>query len=618
MSFLAPGFLWLFALSGPIVLLYFFRQRQEERVVPTNFLWAQAIQDTRTAAVLRKFLKSLLLLLQLVFLALAVLALAGATATLGSHGSARLVVAVLDRSASMGIADGEGGKTRLAAAKEALANAVEGLREGDRMMLVAVDERPEVLVPFTGEKDRLHRAAAAVEPRDLGTDFRDAVVLLRSQATAAAGRTLEVLVLSDGAFEDPGALEGADVSFVPAGIATDNDGVTDLRIERGAGGGTRLFVSVEGFGERPLARTVSLRRAEGERLIDAREAAAPPGKQAVLYFPLDTVEPGPLEVRLEGSDAFPADDRAWCVLRPEAPRRAAVYGKGSRWLRDLSIFRAGIGGPQEPITTPEALRKAMPLDLVIYEGEVPPDPPEVPAAIYIHCVPPGGPVKVAGTVEYPPVLDWARTHPVTRHAEFSDLLVVEALRLEGLPPSSVLVDSPKAPLLALHRTEDQEALYIPFELDRSNFPLRLALPLVMANALDHFFAASRPGDEEEVLRTGEPIQRAVPAGGALEVVPPRGPKGRAEPGPGGLAAYRETWRSGIYRLKSPAGPGVAAASLLRRGESSIAPRPRFEAGGVRHEARPEAVRANLLLRDPLLLVGMAILLLEWLLWVRRR
>ncbi|NUN52440.1 MAG: hypothetical protein HUU06_06600, partial [Planctomycetaceae bacterium] len=50
----------------------------------------------------------------------------------------------------------------------------------------------------------------------------------------------------------------------------------------------------------------------------------------------------------------------------------------------------------------------------------------------------------------------------------------------------------------------------------------------------------------------------------------------------------------------------------------LAPRPRFEAGGVAHEAKPEAVRANVLLRDPLLLLGLAILLLEWFLWVGRR
>jgi Ca-activated chloride channel family protein len=617
-SFLAPGYLWLLGLAAPVVLLYFFRQRQEERVVPTNFLWVQALQDTRTAAVFRRFLKSLLLLLQLLFLALAVLALAGATASLWSQGSARLVVAVLDRSASMGVKDGGEGRTRLDAAKAALGNAVDGLREGDRMMLIAVDERAEVLVPFTGEKERLLAAAAKVEVRDLGTDLGDAAVLLKSQGEAAAGRDLEVLVLSDGAFPDPGGLPGAKVSYVPFGEAKDNAGVADLRIVRGPAGAASLFVSVETFGGKDLKRTLSLHAGPDLKLVDAREAAAAPLGQAVVFFPLDSLEPGPLEVRLDGEDAFAADDRAWCVYRPDPPRRYAVYGAESRWLREPGTFRGGLEGSPLPVKDAAALRAAGPLDLVIYNGEVPEDPPPSRAAIYIHCVPPKGPAKVVGTMEYPPVLDWSRTHAVTRHAEFSDLLVVEALRLEGVPPGSVLVDSPKGPLLAFLESPDQQALVLTFDLDKSNLPLRLAFPLLLSNAMDHFFSERRPGDEEEFVRTGSPIERAVPKGGTMEVTPPAGPTAKVEAGADGRAVHRDTFRAGLYRLRTPAGPSVAAASLLRRGESDIGPRERVETGGIVHEARPEAVRANVLLRDPLLLLALAILLLEWMLWVRRK
>jgi len=246
-SFLAPSFLWLLALAVPVVVLYFFRQRQQDLLVPTSFLWAEALRDTRAAAVLRKFLKSVLLLLQLLFLALAVLALAGATAELLSGRAPRLVVALLDRSASMGVRDA-GGRTRMEAAKEALLGAVDGLRGEDRMMVAAVDARAEVLVPFTGERARLRAAVGRVEVRDLPTDFSDAAVLLRAQRTASTGRETEVLVLSDGAFPDPGTLEGTKVSFVPLGEAVDNAGITDVKVVRSPGAPPALFVSVECFG----------------------------------------------------------------------------------------------------------------------------------------------------------------------------------------------------------------------------------------------------------------------------------------------------------------------------------------------------------------------------------
>ena len=96
------------------------------------------------------------------------------------------------------------------------------------------------------------------------------------------------------------------------------------------------------------------------------------------------------------------------------------------------------------------------------------------------------------------------------------------------------------------------------------------------------------------------------------------PAGKVPAGAGGRAAWRDTCAAGIYRLRTPAGAGVAAASLLRRSESDVAPRERMEAGGVVHAASPEAVLGNVPLRDPLLLLAFAVLLLEWALWVKRR
>ena len=128
----------------------------------------------------------------------------------------------------------------------------------------------------TEQNEYVGRFAAvdAVEVRDLGTDLTDAAVLLRSQGAAAAGRELEVLVLSDGAFPDPGGLEGLRVSYVPFGEAADNQGIADLRVVRGSAGEVSLLVSAEAFGAAPLKRTLSLRLAGDGRVLDGRSAEA--------------------------------------------------------------------------------------------------------------------------------------------------------------------------------------------------------------------------------------------------------------------------------------------------------------------------------------------------------
>jgi len=278
------------------------------------------------------------------------------------------------------------------------------------------------------------------------------------------------------------------------------------------------------------------------------------------------------------------------------------------------------------VKDPAALRGLGPLDLVVYDGEVPPDPPRTAAAIYVGCVPPapaageGPAVTVEGTISYPPVIDWSRTHAVTRHAEFSELIVVEALRLKGVPRAGVLVDSVEGPLLAMVPTRDGEALVIPFDLAKSNLPLKVAFPLLLANALEYLFSARRTGDPEEVLRTGEPIVRAATAGASVEFRDPAGESARATAGAEGRVRFGGTWRTGLYRILGPAADEEdhAAAALLSRSESDIAPRARIAAGGVEHPAAPESVRTNILLRDPLLLLAAAILMLEWILWATRR
>jgi Ca-activated chloride channel family protein len=191
--------------------------------------------------------------------------------------------------------------------------------------------------------------------------------------------------------------------------------------------------------------------------------------------------------------------------------------------------------------------------------------------------------------------------------------------IEGLPAAAVLVDSPRGPLVGWVESADRTALLLAFPLAKSNLPLKLAFPLLVSNALDALFAARRTGDEEEILRTGEPLERRAAPGAILRVAPPGGrPPQEVAAGPDGRAAFRATHAAGLHGVTVDGREGTAAVSLLSRSESDIAPRARIEAGGVAHAARPEAIRANRVLRDPLLLAALGLLLLEWFLWTRRR
>ena len=105
MHLLSPWWLLLFLpLAGLLILLYLLKLRRRNHVVPSIFLWDQALQDLQANAPLQKLRRNLLLLLQLIVLLLVVLALVR-PAMQWRKGAGRNMVLVLDVSASMRATD---------------------------------------------------------------------------------------------------------------------------------------------------------------------------------------------------------------------------------------------------------------------------------------------------------------------------------------------------------------------------------------------------------------------------------------------------------------------------------------------------------------------------------
>jgi hypothetical protein len=100
MSFLTPLAFAVFALSLPLVLLYFLKVRRRERRVPSLLLWQAVVRDREASTFFQRLQRDPLLILQILALLALTLALARPVATVMGEG-ARKVVVVLDTSASM-------------------------------------------------------------------------------------------------------------------------------------------------------------------------------------------------------------------------------------------------------------------------------------------------------------------------------------------------------------------------------------------------------------------------------------------------------------------------------------------------------------------------------------
>src|SRR5205807_1638476 len=133
MHFTNPlSLIWLAPMAGLIVLMYILKLRRRDVVVSSTFLWRQVIRDVQANAPFQKLRKNLLLFLQLLAIALIILAISRPFWR-GMGIGGRSVVIVVDTSASMMATDV--GRSRLDEAKRVAREVVRDMKPQDQMML---------------------------------------------------------------------------------------------------------------------------------------------------------------------------------------------------------------------------------------------------------------------------------------------------------------------------------------------------------------------------------------------------------------------------------------------------------------------------------------------------
>jgi len=606
----------------PLIALYLLKQKRIEVKVPTNFLWARALEDLRASSLFQRLRATLLLLLQAAAIALFALAAAGASLDLRVGDVPRRLIVLVDRSASMKCVD-EDGRSRLDAAKDIARAQVNSLSGADEMMLVAFDARAEVAAASTSDKERLLAVLDRLAARDLGTKAAEALMLAVSFARASQGFDPEILLLSDGGIETELPPVPFPVRYARCGRGGTNQGIVGLQVSRTPGEDAQVYVRVENGSAEPAERTLLLRK--GSESVDARAVKLPAGESATVYFHVpepDGREPVVLQAVLDGGDLLASDDSATFVLRPAVPRTGLLVAPEESIYLDpqrLERLHPGLAltrvSPADAATTLKDGTVA--IDFVCYDGVAPAELPRVAAQLYVGCVPPGSGLVQGPTQEFPIVLDWDRTHPTMARCQFDDLLVTESPKLSGHERSRVLIDSTGGPLALLTPVPGREVVVLAFSPAKSNFPLKLSWPLFLANTLDFLLMRTEREGEEPLLATGTPL--AVSSKVPTRFTSPSGETSTVKPDARGRCVLSATHEAGLWRVAADGAPEqVHAFALLDASESHVAPRALIVIGGEKVAAVVGDLQRNLLLRDPLLLAALGILTLEWAVWCSRR
>lgn len=496
--------LW-FGLTIPvIVLMYLFKRKYIDTVVPSHLLWNRVLRNIEANRPWQKLQNRLLLWLQLLVAALLVFALM--LPFVSVHGRAQgHTIIIADTSASMSATwDGapknqENPASRLTRMKEQLIQYTESLEQGSEVTLLKLGSQPQVLLSRENDEKALKKVIEA-----LSIDYGKAAYRETLSLAAALSRDdsrARVILYTDGQWSE----SSADIVFdVPVELVSLNQGNaadTNAEIEQfgvkndgKSAGGVGVAV-VRNYGTSQVK--VSLDLYGDGKLIASKQMLVESGKRVTVSFeglPVADV----YKLKLSPDDEYTPDNEAFAFREQGGAPNVLLISSGNLFLEKAlqlsgarvtlmdsesdsdsdSAFNEGKTGNIEirklPSQTP---------DIVIVDGDAPTFLKETPWAELLKDTPLwtlGG----QGEVIQPTSGEMkVENHPVTRYLSLTEPPAGELLREEVPSWAKPILKMDGLPVMYAGMESGIPRLRFLFTLAEGDLPLRPEFPILVNNAV---------------------------------------------------------------------------------------------------------------------------------------
>lgn len=559
---LAPLALILAVLAVPIILMYVLKLRRQEFVVPSTVLWRQVLQDVQANAPWQRLRFNILLLLQLLALAALVLALAR-PAYSRSNVIAGDVIVIVDQSYGMQARDVR--PTRFDAALAQARSLVSKLAGGHVMSVIGMSAQPRLAVADSADPSALDNAIGSLQVGVEQPNFLEALSLAASLARAGQSARAIVLTSRDSGIATLPLSVSFPVDIVRIGGQLRDLGITGFSASQGTTA-VQAVARVSNFGG-------STAKSDLELMVDGRLADVRPltvaGRQAQNVFWNDIPSGSQrLEVRLTAADDVSTDKAAWAAVAAEPVRRVLLVSPGDFFLEaalsnDFSVRLSTVS----PAAYNPFMGRAY--DLVIFDGVL---PPALPGASALLVNPPtgqAGPMRfgqnlTAGQVEPAGGVSPALA-PLMKYVELTDVHVARArsATLPGWMQPLALAGGHTvvAAGSVAGKTGSTRLGLVSFDLQRSDWPLRVSFPIMLQNLLHYLAPGLALG--QTTIAAGQSVSFFPPPGTRLLKI--AGPDGRVQQIEPPFPPFTNTTRPGLYTVKAvepQAGAYPAAAAGL--------------------------------------------------------
>jgi Ca-activated chloride channel family protein len=613
MSFLAP-IAFAFAASIPVVIVFYLLKRKRVvKLVSSTLLWQKFLADTQASAPFQKLRKNWLLYLQILLLALAVLALARPFVKTTATPSQKRVV-ILDGSASMQATDET--PSRFEKARAEALKWVDSLRTSDEMVVILAGANTEVRASATTDKAALRRALENCQPSDSPTRLVPALKMAES-LIRDLDRKLnpEIHLFSDGAVPELAEFENKALPLIyhKVGQRAENLGITALDARANPEDATQraIYASVANVSSNTMSADLEL-LLDGQ-LINTTPLTVPGGQTAPHVFKASQTQDGVFTVRLNSKDDLAADNEASIVSLLPKPVNVLLVTRGNRLLE--KALRA-VANVQLAVAN-DLTDGGTSFDFIVLDGVTPTAWPQ--GNVLAFRAENTNWVEDVVNVEEPVIVDWKSTHPLLRYASFDNVQIVQSLTPKGgTPPWAVsILEAPQAPLIVAGELGRQRIVWVGFDPLESNWPLRVSFPIFIANAVEWLNPANAK-NSQLLVTAGDPFRLALTESvKTAEVKLPDGKTTTLNVEGANEIVFGNTSKQGVYHLRAGTNEVTFCANLLDATESNIRPRDELKFGEYTKVEATTVQRTNMELWRTLAAIGLAVLLFEWW-WYHRR
>ena len=600
----------------PILIIIHTLKPKPRQVDVTNlFLWNEVLKEKSRNLSFARLKRDLPLLLQILIAVLAALALAKPTWTYQAAKKGNMIL-VIDTSASMKTRSGSG--IRFDSARQKSLQLIGKRDPGQKILIVEAGKKSVVKTGFIDDTSQAQDLVKKLQPSDAAADLESAIYLALSFVDPAKEDLL--YLITDGAGKDFSALVKSQPKIRPIIISggEHNVGITKFEFRQQVDHSDQyeFMLEIKNFEFAPVECSIRLSIDGGglfESVIpfDAQE-------KKMLIIPYSGLINGIARATLEIDDDFTVDNQAYLSLNAAKEIWVLLVSKGNHFLEKLLAaypnFRVNSVKEIIPSSWPEQTARH---DIVIVDRM---DFPETDRGnfLLIDAYSPSIPVIKTGQVRLPEILAWDRKSPLMANVNLSGLIVEEGAKLQADKQLQPLIESARTGLMYALEENGLRVVLIGFDFTRSDLPLKVAFPVMMSN----IFNWLNPHKLEfSILQTQAGEAFDIYLNPQTDTIYTRAPyekweKHQVKMNP---FRYKSTGRVGIYTIAENGKERYFTVNLADESESDI--------NSISLEHRPDQsgpplVSAEISAQQPLwmffIIIGCALLMIEWYSWLKLR